>query len=467
MNTKYYISGILLIALVLRVISLNQSLWIDEATSALTVRSLSYSQIINDFSPGDFHPPFYYLTLKLWNDIFGNSEIALRGLSVIFGLASIYLTYLVGSVFGKKVGLLSALFLTVNGLHIYYSQEARMYSMSVFLVLLLIYLFIKTLKSKNPLYWFLFSFVLVINAFTDYLPNLMIIVFWIYAVFSVRRKYWWKSFLSAHIPLLFFGFLWLPYLSKQVQLGLSVRDEGSLWWNVLGRTDIKNTLLIPVKFIFGRISFTDKVFYFSVSAFLVSLYSLIIYKSYKKIISNKLNLLILFWLTLPIILTAFIGFKISVFSYFRLIFVLPAFIVILALSVMNLSKKWRMLAVIIVLSVSITSSFYYLLNSRFHRENWRELVAYINKESQREEFGVVFASNGQTEGFRYYYGSGDVIIKSDKAESSLEKLWYVRYVQDIFDPSDAVKERIESLGYIKRNVHDFNGIIVWEYENSN
>lgn len=466
-NYRIYILFILILGLVLRLISINQSLWLDEATSALTVRNLSYSQIINNFSPGDFHPPLYYLTLKFWNNIFGNSELSLRSLSVFFGLITIYLTYLVGSVFGKKVGLLSSLLLAINGLHIYYSQEARMYSMSAFLVLLLLLIFMKTLTTKKTNYWFAFSLVLVLNALTDYLPNIVILIFWIYAAIRQRNKDWWKRFLLAHIPILVFGLLWMPYLIRQIHIGLLVKDSSILWWNILGRTDIKNMLLIPVKFVFGRISFTNKNIYFALSALVLAFYSWIIFKSYKKLISNKNLQLIISLFFIPVILSAIIGIKISVFSYFRLIFVLPLFIIILTLSVINLSRKWRAVAFVFLFMVSLFSSLYYLSTPRFHREDWRGLVKYVQDESRNKDYKIVFASDGQTEGFTYYSVFDDVIIKSDYIQPNLNKIWYVRYVWDVFDPEDTVKDKIESQGYIKENVHDFNGIIVWEYENSN
>lgn len=87
---------IIILALILRFIAINQSFWLDEATSGIVIRNLNFSQIISEFSPGDFHPPLYYFALKLWYLMFGSSEIALRSLSVIFGIGSVYLAYLVG-----------------------------------------------------------------------------------------------------------------------------------------------------------------------------------------------------------------------------------------------------------------------------------------------------------------------------------------------------------------------------------
>src|SRR5258708_21751776 len=83
----------LLLGLVLRLISLNQSFWIDEATTGNVVRNLSLPEIIIKFAPGDFHPPLYYLTAKIWRNVFGTNEFALRLLSVVFASLTIYIIY--------------------------------------------------------------------------------------------------------------------------------------------------------------------------------------------------------------------------------------------------------------------------------------------------------------------------------------------------------------------------------------
>ncbi|MEK7497631.1 MAG: glycosyltransferase family 39 protein, partial [Patescibacteria group bacterium] len=154
----------LILGLLLRLISLNQSFWLDEATSATVVKTLSFGDIVNKFAPGDFHPPLYYFALKVWSLSFGVNEIWARLLSVLFGLCTVYLVYLIGkSLKSRTLGTIAAILIATAPLHVYYSQEARMYSMETFLVSLAVYLFIK----KR---WIFFSIVLALVGLTDYLP---------------------------------------------------------------------------------------------------------------------------------------------------------------------------------------------------------------------------------------------------------------------------------------------------------
>src|SRR3990167_4933057 len=133
---------VLILGIILRLISINQSLWLDEATTAIASQ-LSLSDFFTHFISKDFHPPLYYLIIHYWSSIFGISEIALRIPSVIFGISTIYIVYLVAREIKIKWPIIPALFLATSGLHIYYSQEARMYSMAAFLVSLSVYLFLR------------------------------------------------------------------------------------------------------------------------------------------------------------------------------------------------------------------------------------------------------------------------------------------------------------------------------------
>jgi uncharacterized membrane protein len=83
------------------------------------------------------HPPGYYVMMFGWTKLFGTGVLALRMPSLFFGVASILLIYFLGSLEKNKfTGLLAAGMLAFNGLHVFWSQPAKMYSMGCFLGLL-------------------------------------------------------------------------------------------------------------------------------------------------------------------------------------------------------------------------------------------------------------------------------------------------------------------------------------------
>ncbi len=122
------LAGILLLALALRVYRIDaQSFWYDEGTSVvLATRDLP---TIAQGAAADIHPPLYYFILHYWENLFGQSEAAVRSLSVLMGCALVLLTWAIGRrLFGPLAALAGAFLVAVSPVAVYYSQETRMYT---------------------------------------------------------------------------------------------------------------------------------------------------------------------------------------------------------------------------------------------------------------------------------------------------------------------------------------------------
>lgn len=130
---------IMLLAAALRIFRIGaQSFWADEGNSiAMAQRSLSE---IAARAAADIHPPLYYWLLSLWTKIFGDSEVAVRSLSAVWGVLLVWLVYqIVSRLFDKRTALIATFFAAINPFLIYYSQEARMYEQLAALAALLFY----------------------------------------------------------------------------------------------------------------------------------------------------------------------------------------------------------------------------------------------------------------------------------------------------------------------------------------
>lgn len=427
------LAGILIAALALRIISLNQSLWLDEATTALAAK-MSLRDLFGKFLPGDFHPPLHYFLMKYWVGVFGSSEISLRVPSVIFGVGLVYVTYLIGrKVFNKKTALTASALLATSGLSIYYSQEARMYGMAAFLVALAFYLY---LEKK----WLWFSIVLVTIGMTDYL-SLFILPVFLLADIKSRKK-----LLTSFVPMIGVFALWLPTFIKQISGGIGVK--GTPWWNILGLPTLKNIVLIPIKFTLGRISFDNRVVYVLVAITTCGIFAFFLIKTF------KLKRIIWMWLTLPIFLGLLVGLWLPIFYYFRFLFCLPALYLLVAAGVHKMERLgWKLLPLLLLINISSTS--FYLLDTKFQREDWRNAAATIGSGQ------IVFPGRSHTEAL-IYYGKANQILPLDNV-SGQDEIWLSRYVWEISDPTDATRHKIESLGYTKSGEYNFNGVVFWKY----
>ena len=329
---------ILLISLGLRLLSLNQSLWLDEAISANVVKNYSYSDIITKFSPSDFHPPLYYLTLKAWTSIFGYSEISLRFPSVIFSLITIYLVF-------KFFGFWPSLLLAFNPLYLYYSQEARMYS----LVTLLVFCAYLAFKTNKLFIYYLFVFLSLSTFYGSVFFFAAISLYWLF-----KKNY--KNFIIYSLAPGFSFLILSPLLWQQYQISKTLLVSVENWSLVLGPATFKNLLLILTKFTLGRISFYPKWLYYFISLiFTTPLWLLVFLRSFK-----QRKTAFIFWVTLAV---AFVfSLFTPMFQYFRFLYLIPFLCLIL-------HKNYFYTFIFLIFSLV------YLLNSNFHREDWQSLSA--------------------------------------------------------------------------------------------
>jgi uncharacterized membrane protein len=139
-------AAILLIALALRVHDLGgESIWIDEGFSVRVAR-LPIPELLQA-TRHDIHPPLYYLFLHGWIGLFGSTEVAVRSLSVVWGVLGVWMIGRLGKrLFGTEAGLIAALLLAVSPFHVHYSQEARAYAQNLFFSLLSLTAFLHWMK---------------------------------------------------------------------------------------------------------------------------------------------------------------------------------------------------------------------------------------------------------------------------------------------------------------------------------
>jgi len=108
------------------------SLWLDEALS-VNISQLSPGELVR-WLRHDGHPPLYYLLLHGWTEVFGTGDVAVRAMSGVFGLATLPLAWIAGRRRGGPVlAWVTVSVVALSPFAIRYSDEARMYSMVMFL----------------------------------------------------------------------------------------------------------------------------------------------------------------------------------------------------------------------------------------------------------------------------------------------------------------------------------------------
>jgi 4-amino-4-deoxy-L-arabinose transferase-like glycosyltransferase len=229
-----WVCTLVLLAFALRVLRLDfQALWWDEGWTVYFATADVPAMVAR--TAVDIHPPLYYLILHLWTSITGVSAFSVRLFSVMVGTLAIPLVFVVGRrLFGGQSGILAALVMTLAPFDVYYSQEARMYSLVALLVLGSVYVFLSLLrryKSGGGTWhlWMLYVSVMFLAIYTQYYAAFVPLAFSIFILLRFRRYggilY---RFIAAHLVLLLLYLPWVLYAGPRLvaYIGNKLVKEG-------------------------------------------------------------------------------------------------------------------------------------------------------------------------------------------------------------------------------------------------
>ncbi|MCY4073339.1 MAG: glycosyltransferase family 39 protein [Chloroflexi bacterium] len=132
-NNTIFIVFLLLLAFSLRILDAgNWSVRFDEALSVWEAQ-MGFLEM-TEFTARDVHPPLYFWILHIWLRLVGSSEFAVRSLSIFCGTLSTLTIYSLTWQLSKSkiAAILAMLLVTLSPFHIHWSQDARMYALTMF-----------------------------------------------------------------------------------------------------------------------------------------------------------------------------------------------------------------------------------------------------------------------------------------------------------------------------------------------
>jgi len=404
-----------------------QSLWNDEGNSArIAERTLN---LILEGAAGDIHPPGYYLLLHYWRALCGQSEFALRSLSVVAGLALVVFTYLLGRhLFGEASGLMAAFLGAISPFAIYYSQEARMYALLAALSAASTYLFLRlhpVSSIQHSATWdpkpkALVTYILIttVGLYTHYAFPFILLVhntifgLWWLAVArrSANRWRWLTPWAGAQAAIVVLYLPWLPIALKS-----------ATGWSSAGRAYELGSALLDVLRVLSA-GITLPVGEATVALFGAGLLVLVGLQPRRVDRAGWFGVTsVALYLLLPIALIfTFDLYKPAWLKF--LVVVLPPFHILLAHGAENLARfairngqsATRFLlpaSRFLILGIYLFTTFFSLhnlyLNPTYARDDYRQLAADV-AAGLRPGDAIILNAPNQWEVFTYYYPDQDV-----------------------------------------------------------
>lgn len=415
--------------------------------------SLFYSQmgvrdIVRNLISGN-NPPLYEIMLHFWIKLTGLSPFAVRFPSLVFSVATIWVVYRIGGQFiNKRTGVLSALLLSFSVTHVYFSHEARVYSLFIFLTALSFLLFFHLIRKKVSVRILVFLTVTYILLAYSHYFGLLIIAFQLFAILIIkpvdpkaRRKYFlaFTAFLISYIPFisivvsrfldsaahgtwiarksdisdLFYIFKNYSNDDRYCMLFILIIVWGGVWnffKNNLKKELLKSIfsfLLIPLFFFisfsvyfdlpfFWRfVSFKNAAAYFAAIILILFIVELVRTRRKADVIA-----IVVAWFVIPYALLFLISYFIPVFLNRYLVFVLPAFFILIAVSVDKLfSDKQSFSLVSFALLMFMLGTF----TANPHNTRYSDKIASDVKSEAGPGTKIIICPRDYYLAFSYYY----------------------------------------------------------------
>lgn len=424
-KTVFILFFIIFMGASLRIFNLSsESFWRDEIMTINESSNGSLMHIVSNRLENG-HGPLYFIFMHYWISTFGKKEFWVRFPSAIFGIALILLVYfLAKELFDTKIGLLSSFFQAIGTIDIIYSQEARMYSILAFFVILCNLFLIKIIKYKAyqaNLYWLGYCVSLSICLFLSPSATLILISHSIYILF-MRKKYEKIAkrfvFCALLISFIYAPLFWV--IAKDMPRNLKIIGEHMHSPDFIA---VLSFLKLFTPLVFEKIMHLNTGMGYVT---LLSLYFIIVLLAiyyYLRDMKKEIASILLFILFIPpIILFIISKFILPIFLPRYVLFISTSLYIILAYSILRTNNKLLNFALpfLLVIFSSLSLYFYYINGVKPH---WREILEFARGYGGGKNVILSFYSETYSFGLDYYNQGIHNIIHIP----SLEKLDYIAF----------------------------------------
>lgn len=388
-----------------------QSLWHDELATWQISSQKEITDVIKSAST-DKHSLAYYVFLFFVEKYIGDSEVILRLPSALAGILSIFMMFALGTRFySRKEGLIAAALVAFAWLPIFYSQEARAYSMLLLFAMISTYCWFVLLQQLQnnklkPRYLIISAYVVsaIIACYLHYFGLLLIALQGLAAtIFFLKKRKQLLVILAIYSAIVLAYSPWLWILWNDLHLT-------SFW--------IKEPTYKAFHTFIRSCFSSYKVFCLAI--FLYFYYAARLMSNFRSITKDKFSLLnstflLILWIVVPLVVVYLKSITSTpVFLSKYLIILSPAVYLLLARSITTLPsikpifKNTLVIGIIAVLLFSnIFTNGYY---SKPHKQQFREVVAYT-VENDKPEYNSLIAGYSYKGKLNYYFNKQSSLSK--------------------------------------------------------
>jgi mannosyltransferase len=208
------LAALVVLAAVLRLATLDlQSFWFDESFTPVHVLHRSLFTTLRWITKTENSPPLWYIVEWIDYRLLGSGEVALRLPSALAGIALVPVAWGIGlELCGRRVAIATAALVAVDPLFVWYSQEARVYSLFTLTVGVTMLCFLRVLDRPGTRRMAIFTLAGALAVATHYFAVFLLIGMGLWLLADRRTR---RPALAALGVLVLVGLALVPLIAAQ------------------------------------------------------------------------------------------------------------------------------------------------------------------------------------------------------------------------------------------------------------
>ncbi len=393
LSWKALLVALFILAAGLRIFELDsKNMWFDEIYS-WKISNGSIVKIVSE-TAGDIHPPLFYILLKGWNIMAGDSIISMRLLSVFLSLLSMIVLYSISMELLKSrmQSFLVLLLYALSPLNIYYSQEVRMLNFNLLLTLTSVYFFIRYLSKPKGVYGIFYCIATALSLYTHYFALFILIAQMVYVAAMYSTKPNLRDSLRPFLKYPAFAFAmfipWLPIMAGQALKGQPWRRSQSIQQVSAEVFNYFKDTFLSVYFSYESMTIMYISHLVGLLIILFLLLCIIRILNSGNFLKDPADLSILLFF-IPLVLAIMVSFRQSIVMSRYLSILIPyLFIMLVYFSFRFYSRRSAfiicgLLTAVSTLGVSINFS------NNFKNNDYRKIISYISSQVSKDDKLIV------------------------------------------------------------------------------
>ncbi len=373
-----------------------ESLWYDEVVVA-RISQAPLGEILSGRAGDLGNPPGFFALARLWRLAVGGSEAALRLLPALIGIASVALFYgFAREVLSRRAGRLATAFIALSPVHLYLSQELRMYSLLFLVTVALLWAAWRYARTGSRLALLGYGAAAVAGLYTHYYSGLVIAAVNVWVLLGrsdLRRKGLWLG-AQAAVALLFLP--WVPRFLHQLSVRSSEVSEGS--------SSRLHLFAAPLTLMFGRTLVWRDVprrLFVVLPVICAGLWLVPLSAAWAGRCRGRWLLAASLLVPLPVIVLMVFVADVQFYDARKGLIFLPALALLFGDGALRLDRRVAVPLVGLCLGLMIASDALYF--RRANRDEWRGLARHVTERAWEGDVAVFYPDIGET-GFTCYAG---------------------------------------------------------------